>query len=121
METLEKAYHAARIADAMKADNISVLDVTGNCNFTDCFVVATCSASTLLRSTAHRIQKDLRDLGVRPMDENLTSASWMLLDYGDIVVHLFHPDARKYYNLEGLWSGAKPLDWESLAPQAVEV
>ncbi|HBF33712.1 TPA: ribosome silencing factor [Candidatus Sumerlaeota bacterium] len=121
METLDKAYLAAKIADAMKAGDINLLDVRGVCNFTDCFVVATCSASTLLRSTAHRIQKELRELGVRPTDENLTSSSWMLLDYGDIVVHLFHPDARQYYNLEGLWSAAKSLDWTSLTPKPVEV
>jgi ribosome-associated protein len=121
METLEKAYHAARIADDMKATDISILDVTGICNFADYFVVATCSASTLLRATTHRIQKDLRDMGARPMDENLTSSSWMLVDYGDIVVHLFHPDARKYYNLEGLWSSAKTLDWKGLSSQVVEV
>ena len=121
METLDKAYLAAKIADSMKAEDIALLDLSGLCAFTDCFVVATCSSSTLLRSTAHRIDKELRELGLRASSENLTSASWMLLDYGDLVVHLFHPEARAFYRLEDLWANAKKRDWTSLAPQTAGV
>lgn len=115
MNTLEKACVAARTADAMKNENIVVLDVTGLCNFTDYFVVATCSASTLLRGTAHRIERDLREAGERPFADNLASTAWMLLDYGDLVVHLFTPEARKYYRLEELWEGAKICEWAAPA------
>ena len=105
METLDKAYLAAKIADSMKAEDIALLDLSGLCAFTDCFVVATCSSSTLLRSTAHRTASRTRSSPV----------------CGDLVVHLFHPEARAFYRLEDLWANAKKRDWTSLAPQTAGV
>jgi ribosome-associated protein len=112
METSEKAALAARIADEHKADNIAVLDVTGICNFTDCFVVLSCASSLQLRGIAHRIERGLREHGVRTISSSgYNTSGWIVLDYGDVVIHLFHPETRGYYRLESLWADAKKVKW----------
>ena len=112
METFEKAVLAARIADEMKADDITVLDVSGICNFTDCFLVLSCASSLQLRGVAHKIERSLRERGIRAISNSgYTATGWIVLDYGDVVIHLFHPETRGYYRLESLWADAKKVKW----------
>lgn len=112
METFEKAVLAARIADEMKAENIAVLDVTGICNFTDCFLVLSCGSSLQLRGVAHKIERALREHGIRAISSSgYNTTGWIVLDYGDVVIHLFHPETRGYYRLESLWADAKKVKW----------
>ena len=112
MGTFEKAVLAARIADEQKAENIAALDVTGICNFTDCFLVISCGSSLQLRGVAHKIEHALRERGIRTISSSgYTTSGWIVLDYGDVVIHLFHPETRSYYRLESLWADAKKVKW----------
>ena len=96
----ELAIIAAQAADEKKATDILVQDVAELVGETDFFVIVTA------------IKEDLRDKGgVKPFHvEGTQDGSWSLLDYGQIVVHVFQPETREYYRLEELWNGAPVLD-----------
>lgn len=115
-ETRTKASMVARCCDDQKAAGIVVLDMTGVCGFTDAFVVATCNSTTHLRGLAQRIERLLRNAGHRPIHTSGADASnWTVLDYADLVVHLFTAEGRDYYRLENLWDKATPIDWRDEA------
>lgn len=80
----------------------------------DYFVVATGSSRRQLHAISEEIDNVLeRQLGDRRLGiEGYQDSHWILLDYGDVVVHLFDEATRRYYDLEGLWAGAKRIDWE---------
>jgi ribosome-associated protein len=108
----QKAIMVARISDDLKSQNIRVLNVNKVCNFTDCFVLVTCMASTQIRAVANKIGRQMRDLGERPGHvAGYTSASWIAMDYGDVVVHLFLDETRKYYDIDRLWGDASLVEW----------
>ena len=103
--------------DQQKADEIVALDVTGIANFTDFFVICTGHTHTHLRSIEQSIGRRLREIGIRRLCENRgldRECEWIVIDYGDVVVHIFEPDKRKYYALERLWGDSQEVDW----PQA---
>ncbi|MDK2972757.1 MAG: ribosome-associated protein [Candidatus Sumerlaeota bacterium] len=112
-ESTERARRAARLADEKKAEDIVVLDVTGVCTFCDAFVVATGSTGLQLRAIADSIIMGLKaDDGFKPAVDGERNASWVVLDYGDVVVHLMSQEAREFYRLEDLWGDGKQIDWQ---------
>jgi len=97
----------------MKAADIQVLDVKKLCSFTDVFVFLTGTSRIHLRAVASRIRDVLRERGLRPLAiDGLEDTGWIVLDYGDVVAHLFIHEARRYYNLERLWGDGKAVEWE---------
>ena len=111
-ESLSKALIIAKLADNQKAQDVVVLDVAEHCSFADYFVVATCLSSPQLRGLGHRIQRALREIGHRPMNASgLDSGNWAILDFADVIVHLFTADGRDHYRIEDLWSRADRIDW----------
>ncbi len=93
-----------------KAENILVLDVTGRASFTDRMIVATGQVDRQLQAMATHVEAALYKAGVKLKRSAFeTSSEWVLIDAGDLVVHLFLPDARATFNLEKLWSGAVPM------------
>ncbi len=81
------------------------MDIGKVSSFTDYFVVATAGNARQMNALIESLQTDLRDDGVRPTrTEGSPDSGWVLLDFGDAIVHLFAPAMRSYYNLEGLWS-----------------
>ncbi len=114
----DKAVYIARLADDQKAEDVTILDVRGRCNFTDFFIIATCTGRLQMRAVAGRIMRTLRDVGERPYaDSGNTGGGWQTLDYGDSVVHLFDQETRDYYRLEQLWSDSKRVKWQEAANQ----
>jgi ribosome-associated protein len=106
----------AGLIDEMKGEEIVVLDLRGLCDFTDAFVIATGRSSTHLSALAASLLEKLRAGGLRPLTApDRASARWTLIDYGDVVVHLFDPEARAYYDLERLWGDAQLLPWTQMA------
>ena len=103
---------AAQAADEKKATDILVQDVAELVGETDFFVIVTASNSRQVNSIVDAIKEDLRDKGgVKPFHvEGTQDGSWSLLDYGQIVVHVFQPETREYYRLEELWNDAPVLD-----------
>ena len=84
----------------------------------DVFVLATGNSRRQVQALADSVDEALRDHGRRPIRvEGRTEGEWALLDYGDVVVHLFQPEMREFYSLERLWGDAPRVEWEaSLVP-----
>jgi ribosome-associated protein len=110
----ELALAAARAADAKGATDVLVLDVgdlVGICGY---FVLATASNPRQVKAVVDEVEAQLRDrFGDAPRSvEGAESRRWVLLDYADIVVHVFHAEERDYYRIERLYSDAPKVDWE---------
>ncbi len=105
---LESADLAQRIADLLsdrQAEDIVLMDISRVSSFTDYFVVATATNPRQMGALVDSLARDLREGGVRPLcTEGATDSGWVLMDFGNAIVHLFSPDDRSYYNLEGLWA-----------------
>ena len=106
-ESREAAVHAARAAATKQAEDIAILDVHGLIVITDYFVICSGGTERQVRTIVEEVEKALRDLDRRPVRrEGETEARWVLLDYVDIVVHVFADEEREYYDLERLWRDA---------------
>jgi ribosome-associated protein len=108
---------AARAADAKKGEDITVLDVGDIIGIVDTFVITSASNTRLVRTIVDEVEKHLREhAGVKPRSvEGLDDASWVLLDYGDLVVHVFLTETRAFYELERLWADAARITWNDAA------
>lgn len=98
---------AGELAVDRKAKDAVVLDLRTISNATDYFLIVNGTSDLHVRSIADHIIEELKKEGVRPSHvEGLRSGRWVLIDYIDFVVHVFHPDARAFYQLETLWGDA---------------
>jgi ribosome-associated protein len=98
---------ATELAADLKASDMLVLDLRGISSATDYFFIASGTSDMHVKSIADRIVDDLKKEGVRPSHiEGLRGGRWVLIDYIDFVVHVFHPAAREFYQLERLWGDA---------------
>jgi ribosome-associated protein len=105
---------AARAAADKQATDILVLDVSKIIVITDHFVICTASTQRQIRTVIDAVEEALRDMGVKPLRrEGEPEAGWWLLDYVDVVVHVFGEEEREYYELERLWSDAPTVAWEA--------
>lgn len=112
VKTLDQTTLIAHIQEALedkKAENVVALDLRQVSESLDFFVIATGTSQphldALERSVRERLDKD----GIRARRVEGPSPRWVLLDYGDVLVHLMSADAREYYDLEGFWADAKKL------------
>jgi len=119
--SLERALAAARVADMNRGRDITILDLRELTSVFDYFVVVTGSSRRQLHSISEEIEDVLkRDFSDRKLGlEGYAESRWILLDFGDIVVHLFDDETRSYYDLEHLWAGAKRVPFESSQPGIV--
>ncbi len=102
---------AAAAIEDKKGDSVTLLDVSDLIQITDVFVIASGSSNRHVRTLADAVEERLREMGRKPYRrEGLSEARWVLLDYGDVVVHLFQPDDRRLYDLERLWGDAEPME-----------
>lgn len=105
-----KVQRAARVARDTRALDLVVLDVHGISSVTDYFLVCSGRSTTHLETISEAIRADLKIDGIRPSHaEGVAASGWILLDYGDVLVHVFLEDTRAYYALERLWGDAPPL------------
>jgi len=112
----ESLWAAATAIEDRKGRDLIVLDVRNVNDATDFFVIASGTSDTHVRGLADAVMTSLDRGGNRPHHvEGLSGGRWVLLDYVDFVVHLFHPETRDFYQLERLWSDAPEL---SLGPQS---
>lgn len=97
--------------DDAKAEDTVTIDITGKSSLADYMVVATGRSQRHVAAIADRLVDDLKAAGSRDIRvEGLPHADWVLLDVGDILVHVFHPEARAFYNLEKMWTADRPTD-----------
>lgn len=116
--SLALAQRAAALCLDAKARDLLLLDVHGVSDMTDCFLIASGTSDAHVRGIADQVVEGLRKEGHRVHHvEGLPQGRWVLLDFVDVVVHLFHPALREYYQLERLWSDAEEVAVE--APGAV--
>lgn len=113
------ARRVAELSLEKKGEEVKILDVRGLTSVTDYFVIITADSERKAKALADFIVDELKEEDERPMHiEGLDSLHWVLLDYIDVVVHIFQPDERRFYDLESLWSDA-PVTVVT-APEAVE-
>lgn len=106
----------AEIIDEMKGESIVVLNLRGISDFTDAFIIATARSSTHMHAVSFSMQEKLRAEGLRPVAKpDQDSMRWTLLDYSDVIVHLFDAEARGFYDLEHLWGDAETIPWQKAA------
>jgi ribosome-associated protein len=111
------AIDAARLVANTRCHNVVVLDVTGLSPVTDYFVLATGTSPRQMRSVCDELAEfgptqDYPSLACSGTD----GESWMLIDFVDVVVHVFSQEARQFYDLDGLWGDAKPVEWREPTP-----
>jgi len=98
---------AAELAHELKARDLVGLDLRGISSATDYFLIASGRSDVQVRAIAEHVVEELKNEGVRPAHvEGLQGGRWVLVDYIDFVVHVFHPHARDFYQLESLWGDA---------------
>ena len=114
MTSLEKAIKLASILDEKKGREITVLKVLDQTVITDYFVIATATSSTHLKALCDEAEYRLREEDGLTYDriEGYQAGGWILVDFGDVIVHLFDAAGRDYFQLEKLWQGAEKIDFE---------
>ncbi len=113
------ACRCAQAAEDSRGKDALVLDLTGVTPIADYFVIATGTSGRQMRALAEEVDRVLREYGSRPVGvEGKDDSQWILHDFGDIVLHVFSPDARKLYDLEHLWADAPRVDWKAVNGQS---
>ncbi len=97
-----------------KCSNVVVLDLRGISQATDFFIVASGTSQRQMRSAGVHIEEYAREQQIKSISHNLNDrdSNWFVLDFVDVVVHIFEPETRAYYDLEMLWGDAEPVAWE---------
>jgi ribosome-associated protein len=104
---MNNARRAAEICLDHKANDVVMLDLAGITDMTDYFVIASGTSDTHVRSVAEHVVAEMAAAGVEVQaSEGQTSGRWVVLDFVDFVVHVFHPSLREFYQLERLWGDA---------------
>jgi len=112
-DSRDVAVAAARAASDKQGSRIVILDVRDLIVITDYFVIASGATERQARTIVEEVEKACRDLSVKPVRrEGDGEGIWVLLDFVDVVVHVFREEERDFYDLERLWSDAPTVEWE---------
>lgn len=115
MTTYEQALETAKILSSKKGKDIKVIEISDVSVLADYMVIATGTNSTQVKALADTVEEKLDEIGISVSHiEGHRSNSWVLLDYVDIIVHVFSNEAREYYDLERLWQDGKEIDISSV-------
>jgi ribosome-associated protein len=110
LEGIDIARRAVEIASDKQASNIVLLDVRGICSFADYFVICSGESQRQTRAILQEIEVEFKKAGTLPHHhEGALDSGWLLLDYGDVIIHIFSTEERGYYNLDELWQVAKTV------------
>jgi len=113
-DSRDKALLAAQAASAKQASDIVILDVAPLINITDYFVICSGKNERQVAAIVDVVEERLRGVDAKPFRrEGERSLRWVLLDYFDFVIHVFHTEEREFYDLERLWKDAERLEFES--------
>ena len=112
MEDKQLMEEIVRILDSKKADDIRAIRIGDLTILADYFVIAGATSTTHVKSLADEVEYQIKkDDEISPARvEGYGSASWVLIDYGEVIVHIFNPEAREFYKLERLWADGEPVD-----------
>lgn len=107
----EKTALSSRVAVDKKALDVVVLDMHEASSITDYFLICSGGSTRQVQAIADAIEEQMRQLGVASLGiEGYREAGWILMDYGDVIVHVFAHDTREFYDLEHLWDNAPKVD-----------
>lgn len=121
MESITLANNIAELIFNKKGYNVKILDLKEVATFTDYFVICSADSDTQVKAIADEIDKSLRDSGLKSWHkEGYRALNWVLIDYVDVVVHVFKKDMREFYNLEKLWGDAPVIEVEDPALKKAE-
>jgi ribosome-associated protein len=110
MELDQRLAGVVEAARSKKAFRIRLLDVSGIASFTDTFAFMCGGSDRQNRAVADAVEEALKLAGERPLStEGAQNGNWILMDYGDLIIHVMDEETRSFYNLEGLWSGGREL------------
>ncbi len=117
MEISGPVCRAAEALADVKGRDIILLDLSNQSSFADFFVIVSGDSQVHMRALANRVRETMADEGARVKhSEGRDSQHWMLLDFNDVIVHIFSQQARPYYSLESLWGDADIIQWNDGAP-----
>ena len=106
-DLLKIAYNAL---DEKKGENICIIDIRGISIIADYFIIVNGSNINQLDALTDNVEKKLREAGIHPRQTEGKSSGWILMDYNDIVIHIFYREDREFYDLERIWSDGKIID-----------
>jgi ribosome-associated protein len=108
MQTETLRQEITRALEDAKGQDIKTLDVRGITDFTDYMIIVSGTSSRHVQTLAEKVRDHLRELGVRAVGtEGHSTGDWVLIDFGDVVVHVMRPQVRDFYNLEKLWGAGR--------------
>ena len=111
LSALDKAQKCVKILDAKKGADIELLEISDLTTLADYFVICTGNSSTQVKALADAVEDEFEKLGIKPYSrEGKDGLNWVLLDYGDVIIHIFYKETREFYGLEKLWSDAEKID-----------
>ncbi len=97
--------------DDLKAEEVAVIDLAGKTSIADWMIIATGRSTTQVGALADKVVKALKESGAgAPSVEGLPACDWVLIDAGDLIVHIFRPEVRAFYNLEKMWGVDRPAE-----------
>ncbi len=102
-----------------RAEDVAVLDLTAVSSTLDYFVICTATAGLQLNAVQQNIRDKAREVGLPPPSVEGPSERWLLLSFGAIIVHIMTVEARAYYDLEGLWNDARPIEFPETPPRPI--
>jgi ribosome-associated protein len=111
LKSKDLAIQAAEAALKKKALDVTILDLSGLTVIADYFVICSGESTTQVKAVAEFIEQEFANKRVKPLGvEGVAHSHWILLDYGDVIIHVFEKETRAYYNLEKLWMDAKVVE-----------
>lgn len=109
----DNAIRAANLINKKKGKDIVVLNVSQVSSFADYFIIAHGNSSRQLKTLAGEVEKGMTEVGISlNHKEGKETSGWILLDYGDFIVHLFLPEQRQHYNIEKVWNDGEYISYE---------
>lgn len=109
---------AANALNNKKAKQLKVLKIDDLTTLADYFVIATATSSTHVRALADEVEEKLKEQSVEPHHIEGKSTGWIVLDYRSVIVHVFTPSEREFYNLDSMWSDAADINLETILDEA---
>ncbi len=109
---------AANALNNKKARELKALKIDEITTLADYFVIATATSSTHVRALADEVEDKLKEQSVEPHHIEGRTTGWIVLDYKSVIVHIFTPDQREFYNLDSMWSDAQEISLESILDEA---
>lgn len=117
----ELAEIAVKALDSKKGKEIRLIRIDKITTLAEYFVICTGTSNTQINALCDAVEKELTEKGEEPLHrEGYRGGTWVLLDYGCVVVHVFNDEARKFYSLEHLWADGEEVDLSAILPHAVE-